>query len=325
MTALKVLDEVPELTKDLCNTMLLELFDDSEGDLSLIVRDRLRFFIGRALTTLPCERLEEAFILINSIYTKLYPNKATLDVKMSKDVRVVIRGIYGYESKEYELVKKLVCMSKKEKYDLVSKQKNSVYQRCSDRIDFTIDEVYQAIERGLDHEDAAYRLVAILMMCGARPVELLGPAKFKTESSIGPHWVSQDYIAKRKSMYGAPVIKPLIKLPKLTAARFIHKLEEVRTALHTRWENFLDEEGEVRRDVSKKLNEAAKDLMYNREGAVLYTARKIYGNVTYHQFYRESTIYGKNPSYCIWLNNVLGHDKRSTDTANNYSNVDIIY
>lgn len=57
------------------------------------------------------------------------------------------------------------------------------------------------------------------------------------------------------------------------------------------------------------------------EDLTLYTMRKLYGAVSYELFSKDTKKFGANPSYNVWLNNVLGHSKDNLETSNNYSHV----
>ena len=324
VAVLKALDHSEELTHSVVNDILKETYKDGiyliDG-VSKKPRKHLKPFIRWAIQLLRPDQLEESFHLINSIYAKIYKGMGSLDVILSDEVRTPVRKRYGFNSPEHKMAKRLVRLTEDAKRILIKEGKAKVYQNCSDRIEFTTAEINQAIADNIDHPDPLHRAVILLTLSGSRPLELLGNrATYTPNYEMGDHWIKQDYVAKRKDDEYLPLTKPIIHL---TSIQFISKVAKLREDLSVPYPNPVTPDGKLDTSLSADTNKVARKIFGDKEGVKLYTGRKIYGNLSYKHFRKSTKLFGKNPEFSIWLNNVLGHSERCLGTSNHYSTIDI--
>jgi len=98
----------------------------------------------------------------------------------------------------------------------------------------------------------------------------------------------------------------------------------MREDLENNYTKIISNDGTLFSTISGKGNILMKELFEYKEDISLYTARKIYGIVSYELYSKDTMIFGENPSYNIWLNNVLGHSKNNLNTAYSYSNIELL-
>lgn len=321
---LKIINQLEEVTLEDSNFILKKRFA-GEYTTQSSQRNHLRSFTPWAVVNISPSSIEEFFKLINSVYKKLYTDKGSLDSILSNDVRTPTSRRFGYNSDQHIMSKKLVKISDKEKENLVMNQKTSLYKKSSNTHKFTHKEIIEIINKNIDHKNPFNRAVVLTMLSGSRPVELFGKAEFTLNREVGPEWVWQDYVAKKKGDL-EPITKPILYI---RPNDFILRLKQMREDLALKYPNPIKANGDLHSSVSEKVNEAAKDIFAGKEegkGKVsLYIARKIYGNLSYNQFARTTTIFGQEPNFLVWLNNVLGHSQYSLETAMHYSTVKVSY
>lgn len=279
-----------------------------------------RSFIVWLLTKVPKDKFEDPLKLINNIYSNLYTNTKTLDGMISKDVRKIILEKYGEKSSQYTLSKKLVKISYKDKGVLIQREKDKVFEKNANRLEFNSDEIIRIVKDNINSDDPLRNAIALLIASGCRPIELFERAKFTAAPEVGPNWVIQDYVAKRKDKDAKPLTKPIVYFK---ATEFIDLLKKMRGVLHDKYPTFVTPKGELISSISSKANLLAKEIFEYRQGVTLYTTRKIYGITSYELYSKATDIFGANPSYNIWLNGVLGHSKGSLMTSHNYSHVEL--
>lgn len=335
-------NEIMYAFKEMARKKRLDMFDANEMVTELFpgkeylgpnppkgVKIHIRRFTAWALTILSKKNIEEALKYINIIYTELYPMKSSLDTILSPDVRNPLKDRFGESSEEYKMAKSLVKITYAEKTALLKAQKDKVYENYANRIDFTADEVIAVVKEHVNSEDPLKRAVVLLIASGCRPIELFERARFKANEEMGPSWIWQDYLAKKKGKDGATsndggdgelLTKPIIYL---TAEDFITRVKSMRSDLRKRYPKFTQESGQLSTSISTRANKLAKEMFQHKGGLTLYTARKLYVNISYELFRKTTDIFGKNPGYGAWANKVLGHSENSLNTALNYSTVDV--
>lgn len=279
-----------------------------------------RKFIPWILQTLPSESITEELLKgICEVYKSVYPNHSTLDSILTKDVRGVVAKRFGQGSEKHKMSKYLVKISFEEKAALIKASTEKVFLNNSNRMQFNKEEVLKVITDGLASEDPMKQAVALLTCSGSRPVELFEKATYTAASEQGPHWITQDYIAKSKSL--TSVTKPIVHL---TASEFIEKVKGVRTNLRAVYNSLIQEDGNVRSALTVRGGLCAKQMFSHKEDLTLYTTRKLYGALSYDIYSKDTELFGKDPGYNVWLNKVLGHGEGSIETSNNYSHISLI-
>ncbi|KAH9244355.1 hypothetical protein BASA81_018251 [Batrachochytrium salamandrivorans] len=314
MAALRAAATSSDVTKT-----LLEHFPDKPFAVGGRVVNYWRKFVPWLLVNVSHAQVnEELFTLINKVYARDYPNHATLDSILTKDVRGVVAKRFKTGSKQHKMSKSLVKISYAEKAALIKGQSEKVLNKNSNRMQFDPEEIIQIIKDGVNSEDPMRQAVALLLCSGSRPVEFFERSTFTPAPEIGPSWVTQNYIAKSKTL--AKLVKPIIYL---TADQFIALVTEVRAKLRLQYPSFLQADGNLRSALLVRGGIVAKQMFQQREGFTLYTTRKVYGIVSFETFAKTTTIFGKNPGHHVWLNKVLGHNESSVETSNNYSHVSL--
>ena len=284
-------------------------------------KNYFRPFVMWLLTKVPKDKFEEPLKLINTIYANLYTNTSTLDSMLSKDVRTIISEKYGEKSQQHTLSKELVKIPYEEKGNLIKEQEDKVRAKNKNRLEFQTDEVMKIIKNNINSDDPLRNAISLLIASGCRPIELFEKAKFKANPEVGPNWIIQDYVAKRKDKDAKALTKPIIYFK---ADEFIDHLKTMRAVLHEKYPDFVNSKGELISSISSKTNLLANEIFEYREGFTLYTSRKIYGITSYNIYHKTTDIFGKNPSHNEWLNDVLGHSRKSIMSSFNYSHIELI-
>lgn len=290
------------------------------GDVPKSSKVYFRHFIPKVLENIDKLHIKEALILINDIYSNLYPNMSTLDSILSKEVRKPIIKRFGLKSEEYKLSKSLVKISYKEKGKLIEQGKQKVFDKNANRINFSSDEVIDIIKDNINDVDPIKRAIALLLSSGSRPIELFEKSTYTPdESDETQRWIIQSNIAKSKTLEN--VKKPLIYF---NNEEFAFEVKRMREDLHLKYPSFINAKGELISSITGTSNRYTKEIFKYKEGVTQYILRKLYGIISYELYSKAYDVYGKNPSLNVWLNHVLGHNQNSFMTSHNYSHVNII-
>lgn len=279
----------------------------------------IRSFIPWYINRVNRETLKHSFELIDKIYKNLYSNNRTLDSILSKDVRKAVIKRFKIDSDMYKESKYRVKISYDEKKQLIKENEERVYEKNQNRLEFDNKEVLEIISKGKNSANIYELGISMLLASGSRPIELFSRSSY-SKSKEGDNWITQKYVAKRKEDLDKPIIKPLINY---TSKEFIDDLHKLRDELKIIFTDIENDRGELSSTVSSAFNRNMKRVFNYRENITLYTCRKLYGKISYEMFSKVNNLYGKNPEYHIWLNNVLGHNKKNLDVASNYSNIDL--
>lgn len=279
----------------------------------------IRSFIPWYIKRIKDKTLKHSFVLIDKIYKNLYKNNSTLDSILTKDIRKIVSDKYGVNSEMHKESKYRVKISYDEKKQLIEQGAKRVYERNQNRLEFDNKEVLEVISKGKNSGNVYELGISMLLASGSRPIELFSRSSY-TPSKEGSNWITQKYVAKRKEDIEKPVIKPLINY---TSAEFIDKLKELREELKFVFTDMENSKGELSSTVSSAFNRNMKRLFNYRENVTLYTCRKLYGKISYEMFSKVNNLYGTNPEFHVWLNNVLGHNVKSIEIAANYTNIDL--
>lgn len=301
-------DEIPDVTKHTCVL--------------------IRKWVPRELAVADKEQLPRAFELINDIYHALYgSNQGTLDGIFSTDVRRPMIDVYGRGSELHKMAKTMARVSYAEKGKIIENARRQVAIKNLERIEFSSAQILGLIRECNSSHDVYTRAIGLLLASGARPIELFSRSAFSTyvpanPEDLGncPHWIQQSCLAKKRELE-VEAIKPLILL---TTDQFLTSLEYVRRELGSSHESLVTASGQLKSTVITRANRAMKELFQGPTSISLYSCRGLYGTLSYHSCGRFGTFLGKNPSLGIWLNKVLGHKENDLNTANSYSNFDLV-
>ena len=314
MTLLKSIENVYNET---VTEYILETFPNKEF-LTAGKKNVFRSFVSYLFENIEKKYVDKALVVVNKIYKQLYNNNRTLDSYFTKDARSVLKKRFGEKSNEYSQSKKLLKISYKEKGQLIKENKEKVIKNNNNRIEFTSEEIFEIIQKAISSADPMYRMVALLMASGSRPIELFERSTFsKYKFDEENNWVKQNYVAKSKTK--TELIKPIIYF---NADKFIEELERAKTELKQKYPSFVSAKNELSSALTTRLNKSMKEIFKNKEKVVPYTARKIYGNISF-ELYKSKNPFGKNLSISAFLNHVLGHNENSLAVTHNYTNVDV--
>lgn len=300
-----------------------EIFDVTKNTYVLI-----RKLVVQELGVVDKDQIPRAFELINEIYHKLYgSNQKTLDSIFSYDVRRPMIIKYGRNSELHKLSKSKVKITYEEKGKIIDDAKKKVVLKNSERIEFNSTQILDLIRECNSSPNPYKRAIGLLLASGARPIELFDKSEFseykpENPEDLGnnPNWIQQGKLAKKRDIEAGSV-KPLIFL---TADQFVASLGFVRDELGAEHDLLVTRTGQLKTALNVQANRVMKELFQGSTKVSLYSCRGFYGTLSYYLTGRFGTFHGKNPSLQIWLNKVLGHKDHDLNTANNYSNFDLV-
>lgn len=275
----------------------------------------LKILVKNYFEVLKEEKIEEALKLLNTIYQKLYPNTATRDTELTKDIRRPIAKEHGNKGKWHKMSLEIAKLSGSEKDALVNKQAASLHEKHEELKRYDPVKINKIISDAISIGDEdPYRLaVGLALACGSRPIELLQQANYELVEGK-KDWIFQDFVAKKRGKK-IGVTKPLIGM---TAEKFIDLIGDMRYAIKALYRVIVDPKGELNKALNAKLNEKTKALFDYQPNITFYSCRGIYGDYSYNLFAKNS-IYGKDPTIQLWLENVLKHAEGDIVTGNHYS------
>lgn len=327
--ALTEMSGVEDLDHTKANAAIEKLYARNEiRDVTKNTHVLIRKWVPQELAVADERQIPQAFELINDIYQRLYgSNQATLDGVFSTDVRKPIFTKYGRGSELHKLAKSTAKISYAEKGKIIENAHKQVILKNSDRIEFTSTQILDLIRECNSSPNAYKRAIGLLLASGARPIELFDKSEFsaykpENPEDLGnnPNWITQNKLAKKREAETAAT-KPLIFL---TVDQFLESLEFVREELEAEHDLLVTGSGQLNQKVGAKANKVMKELFAGSPRITLYACRGFYGNLSYYLCGRFGTVVGKNPSLAIWVNKVLGHKAQDLNTANHYTNFDLI-
>lgn len=318
-----------KLTKDDVPKLIKKHYTEN-NNLTPMAQDQttptLRNIVKNKMKNIDPELLDDAFYLIDNVYPRLYTNLNTLDNYFSQDVRTLIFKRFG-AGEYYEMAKEQVALPWEVKGALEEAKRKKTLEKNQKPLEIKTDDIIGFIRDNIISEDPFRKAVALLIASGSRPVELFVRStytEYEDEFTNG-HWVRQTKIAKKKGR-DVEVLKPIIYLK---AKQFITELEYVREKLKERYGTLSEnnDEEKIRSSIRDRANITAKQIFGNAfkdanvEEITLYTARKLYANLSYELYGRNrKTIHGNKIPYSLWLSFVLGHEGKS-GSLNNYTHV----
>ena len=295
------------------NEMIVERFPDG---VQKKAKNHLRNLVSSKMKDVDKKNLDNTLIQLDPIYKRLYSNAATLDTYYSKDIRNIIKKRFGLKSPEHLASLKLTKLAGTIKGNLIRRQKENLVEKHGDQKEFESNVVKQYIMDNIDNEDPFYRAVACLLACGARPIEF-----FDEEINfeiIDEHWVIQDFLAKKRGKVQS-VKKPIVFI---SSKKFNETRGDVLWELKKEHKKLFNRSKSGEKELASKIetrsNKVAKDIFGHADKFTLYSCRKIYAQVSYQEFARNS-IYGVNPTIQLWTSKVLGHSDNDLNTQNHYS------
>lgn len=296
------------------NTQIIEAFPEKlflKGQKT--AKNYLKKLVPYSLQTLNKALLEKALTLLDSIYKRIYDNNATLDNAFTSDIRKPIFTRFGRNSEEHKMSKKLAKLSYKDKGELITESKHRLKERHKEIKRFDPVKILEVIQDSIKTEDPFRKAVGLALASGCRPIELFAVANFEPLEGT-KNWVTQDFTAKKRGKI-EPVKKPIIGM---SAAKFIEQIGDMRYDVSAEVKKVLNRDGELSSAIEEKANKITKMIFDYEDGITLYSCRKIYGQLSY-EMYAKDSIYGKDPSIQSWLADVLKHGEDDLTTATSYN------
>jgi hypothetical protein len=327
--ALTEMNDVESLDHAKANAAIEKFYSRNEiRDVTKNTHVLIRKWVPQELAVVDKEQLPKAFELINEIYHKLYgSNQGTLDGIFSTDVRRPMIDTYGRGSEMHKMAKSKAKVTYEEKGKIIENAKKQVVLKNSERIEFNSTQILDLIRECNSSPNAYKRAIGLLLASGARPIELFDKSEFSAYTPAdpedlgnNPNWIQQGKLAKKRELEVGSV-KPLIFL---TVDQFLASLEYVRNELEADHDLLVTRSGQLKNAIAVQANRVMKELFQGSTRVTLYSCRGFYGTLSYYLCGRFGTFLGKNPSLQIWLNKVLGHKEHDLNTANNYSNFDLV-
>lgn len=247
------------------------------------------------------------------VYRKMYPNLSTLDKALSKDIRVPLFTRFGRNSEIHKIAKAGIKLKHEEKQEVVKKQIDSLKNQSGDVNEYNTEEVFKVILKEIDSEDEYKVACALALASGSRPIEIFDREVEFTK--VDEHWVKQWKVAKKRGKEFT-LEKPIIGI---SAEKFIQKIDEMRWFIHDKNRNVLNSKGELNKKIQSKANDTMKVIMDYVGGITMYSARKIYADLSF-KIYAKGSRHGDNPNLEIWRQAVLGHDEKDFRSGVHYGN-----
>lgn len=347
---LKNLSGVKPFNRQIVNEKILESFKNEEFVPRNITAatNLLSPFTSWFLNTTPATKLKEKLTFIQKIYSSYYENIKTLDVAYSRDIRNIIKDKYGHNSEQHKLSLEITAIKKSDKIDMMSVQKEKVFDKNANQDIVKSNDIFKMIRENMDHPDPFFRMIALFICSGSRPIELFEKSSFE---AIDDEWVKQVGLAKKKKGNANDfyVIKPIVYI---TSHDFIDELSTVRTEvarlfkpkgmLESEFDDLderasdgdvnafikinsflLGKRGQLKQSISARLNNAAHKIFQNNEDFSAYFCRKLYAILSYEQVGQYPNIHGERMNISAWTSSVLGHEENSLLTSHNYTHVSL--
>lgn len=280
----------------------LNSFIDNKDNIQLKKRQTLGSYfktevLEHLLSLTTKEQYEQAFKLIQDIAPVLYPKSSTRDVFYT-NIRTELKKAYDVGSEIYISSLENMKIERDERKELQSNYVKQVKKRNKEQRQIKRDDILQIIEtlRNKENADVYDKTLLGLVVCGARPCELLQKNEYKL---VDERYIEVSNIAKkRKGKTDQTCTRPIVELH---SQEFLDLVKEIRT--------------------TDNLNDNFKRNLHNRSnklfGGSPSLLRKIYGNLS-HQLYSPDT------NLNVYLSEALGHDSLDLQTSFSYSTVKIV-
>jgi len=306
--------DIPDLNRE-----ILELFPKPPFLKGRAKKAQIYFLklVPYMFSVLKKSKLEEVLKLLKVILYNLYGSNNTLDNRFTGLVHNPVKKRYGQFSEEHKLSLSLAKLDGKDKAEVIEKAKVSLKKAQGEIVRFDPNLIHKIIQNGMVSNNVYEKTIALLLASGCRPIELLNEKIHFV--ALDKNWVNQDFLAKKRGNI-VPVDKPLIGV---SPNDFIDGVGDVRHELSVNGSCLKD--GKLITGIVGPLNQKAKKLLVGIKGATTYSCRKIYAELSYEMFAKNSR-YGKDPTRTLWRSRVLGHGEDDLATQifyNNYKSIHV--
>lgn len=255
-------------------------------------------------------------ILRNSfkIYDKLVPNRSALRKKLSE-----IRQIIKANQNEKQIYKSSINdnyfnMTEKDRVKLINDYQSKILQNNNDKISIYVNEIETKTMELLLSDDAFKKVVALLVITGARTYELLYKNDFKKVNDNDSLIQISNIAKKREGQADKKIERPILFI---SAKKALKDIKSVRKELNENYK-VINDNCEVSKSIMNRLNrEVVSAFPFTAKmGNKSSFLRKIYANIAY-LLHGDPKKVNKN----TYISNILGHDGLLTSFS--YSNIEV--
>lgn len=248
------------------------------------------------------------YAAMDKVIKTLYTNENTSEGVFTK-LRKPIRTKYGDASQIYIQSTHKMGVSRERAIQRREEYQNKVAEKGLNRSTLQPiydDEIYTAIENGIQSTNPAYKAIAVMLATGSRGIEVLKVSKYsETDKS---NFIKITGIAKDRSKKGYEnkvLVRPLIMLDATTV---IDTVKYIRENINNTGSN-----DDISSRYNSALNAAMKKL-FPEHKLSSHKTRYIAGQMAY-------LLYGNNGTENIYIQQYLGHEDASTSRTYQSINV----
>jgi hypothetical protein len=274
----------------------------------------------KTVAEVPPGELEPMLIKIRELFLRMWVGKTSpgsMDNRYTK-VRTIVRNRFGWESDEYALAKRILRIDTEDKQKIIDRSKELVEDRNHDVKEMDLFTDYFDVIEAHKFSDHIYkRIIATLLACGSRPIELIGGLstykKLELDKHVPVYWVEITGLAKkcstlppdsnqkRKLTDGVCVIKrPILGMH---IDEFLQNVTLIRDLIKNPFRPDVTPP-ELSKTILWKLGKAMAEL-YPDRGLTSRSCRAMYANAAW-QFVGEKMVPKTNQ--LTFMADILGHE-----------------
>jgi integrase len=293
---------------DLVESLIETHFPDVKSSRATANMLRAAFISAVGKTPAQASRAEKLklylriFELLQPLLEKFYLNRASL-ASISTSWRKPLKAMYGENSEIYvESIYKL-GITREESIKMKTDYKKSVRKsvRESDKAPkFTLEEVYDAIDKSAASDNPLDNIIAVQLACGSRLIEVIKISDFVPAED--PNMIQIEKVAKDKGddVEERVFLRPVIRI---SAEEVIEMVEKIRS-MH----NFQQMSNSVA--TSKVISGVNKGIkQYFKQDITSHKCRYLYASLAWQ-------LYGKGVPQAEYIRALYGH--KSADTTLTY-------
>ena len=310
--------KVSKIMDDLCDAYFRDLDLQEDGRNHVSANSLLAawtFAIQNGPNQANLAKFKRLFGLLQPFLELFYPNRRSL-ATYAVEWRKPIKEKYGTKSEVYKQSIYILGISQEESIKMKEDYKESVREKVRGRGEpqFTMQQVYDAIDLTANSTDPIDNIIAIMLACGSRMVEVLKISDYsvpKSSSSSEDVKVEQIKIYKLAKLRGAnddetaegidyvTVIRPLLRI---SADQLVGLVENVRSA--------YDFQAMSNKTATQKVNAAVNKVMKTLFSIPItgHKCRYLWASLAWQ-------LYGKSVPQAEWVREMYRHASADTTLA----------
>lgn len=305
-------ESVPKVRQsDLVENLIETYFPNVKGNRAITNMLQDAFVLAVSKTPLPTQKQKKEsllklylniFELLQPLLEKFYLNRASL-ASISTSWRKPLKAMYGVGSEIYtESIYKL-GITREESIKMKTDYKKSVRKsvRESDKAPkFTLEEVYDAIDKTAASDNPLDNIIAVQLACGSRLIEVIKISDFVAVED--PTMIQIEKVAKDKGddVEERVFLRPVIRI---SAEKVIEMVEKIRSMHNFQQMSNATATSKVISGVNKGIKQ------YFKQDITSHKCRYLYASVAWQ-------LYGKGVPQAEYIRALYGH--RSADTTLTY-------